>query len=252
MKISGKVAIVTGGASGIGRAVSLKLLEKGAKLVAIIDLDAEGGQRVLSEFSAKFGGDRVRFIKSDVSQEDQLKNSFQEAYDVYGALDIVVNNAGILSLDNRKTIEVNLMAIINGTFIAEKLMTQKKRSEKGIIVNTSSMAGLRTSPAANASYVASKHGVVGFTRALMNSTDAFSKDLRVAAVCPCAVETHFMTRYNFKTKEVEEKMQNYKKENKFVSLDMVVDAYIMAIEDDNLHCAIIKVTNTSGVALAEF
>ncbi|KAJ8038883.1 15-hydroxyprostaglandin dehydrogenase [NAD(+)] [Holothuria leucospilota] len=77
MKISGKVALVTGGASGIGKAVSLKLLENGAKkFVAILDLDAESGQKAVSEFSEKFGADRVKYIKCDVTQENQLKGKF--------------------------------------------------------------------------------------------------------------------------------------------------------------------------------
>lgn len=252
MKIAGKVALVTGGASGIGKAVSLTLLEKGAKLVTILDVDAKGGETVTSEFSCKFGADRVKFIECDLCQEDQLKNSFQEAYDVYGALDIVVNNAGILSRDNRKTVELNLMAVINGTFIAEKLMTREKRSEKGVIVNTASMGGLQPSTVSNASYVASKHGVVGFTRALSNSTDAFSKDLRVAAICPAGVDTNLLTTCTLKNEDFDKRVEIFRKGNNIVTMDMVMDAYIMVIEDDSLHCAIVKVTNTTGVKLVEF
>ncbi|KAJ8029978.1 15-hydroxyprostaglandin dehydrogenase [NAD(+)] [Holothuria leucospilota] len=247
MKISGKVAIVTGGVSGIGKAVSLKLLENGAKLVAILDLEAESCQAVVSEFFEKFGADRVRFIKCDVTREDQLKNSFQEAYDVYGALDIVVNNAGIISHDNRRTIEVNLIGVVNAAFIAEKLMTREKRSERGIIINTASTAGLMASPLLSASYTASKHGVVGFTKSLVNSTDEFSKDLRVVAVCPDGVETTFLTRCNFQTEEYKQRMKFHQVENVFVSLDMVVDAFVLAIEDDSLHGAIIKVTKSDGI-----
>ncbi|KAJ8038890.1 15-hydroxyprostaglandin dehydrogenase [NAD(+)] [Holothuria leucospilota] len=115
------------------------------------------------------------------------------------------------------TIEVNLMAVINAAFIAEKLMTREKRSERGVIINTASMAGLMASPIVNASYTASKHGVVGFTKSLVNSTDAFSKDLRVVAICPAAVETELWTRCDYLTKELKEKMEDMKTAKKVIS-----------------------------------
>ncbi|KAJ8027791.1 15-hydroxyprostaglandin dehydrogenase [NAD(+)] [Holothuria leucospilota] len=159
MKVDGKVALVTGGASGIGKALCLRLLESGAKvssipadqscsfifhrfhLVAIVDFDQEGGMKAASEFGEKFSHDRVKFIECDVTNDDKLKCSFQEAYDVHGALDIVVNNAGIASKDHMKTLKVNLIAVMNGVLFAEELMTKEPRSEKGVIINTASMAG---------------------------------------------------------------------------------------------------------------
>ncbi|PIK47374.1 putative 15-hydroxyprostaglandin dehydrogenase [Apostichopus japonicus] len=142
MKIDNKVALVTGGADGIGKAVSQRLLEKGAKFVAILDINEDLGKETEKNFAGKFGSKKVRFIHCNVTDDKRLKECFQEAFDVYGTLDIVVNNAGVATANHRRAIEINLIAVINGCFYAEELMTKQKREEKGVIVNTASMAGM--------------------------------------------------------------------------------------------------------------
>ncbi|PIK40680.1 putative 15-hydroxyprostaglandin dehydrogenase [Apostichopus japonicus] len=167
MKIENKVALVTGGADGIGKAVSQRLLEKGAKFVAILDINEDLGKETVNTFSEKFGSSKVRFIHCNVADDKRLKECFQEAFDVFGTLDIVVNNAGVGTANHRRAIEINLIAVINGCFYAEELMTKQKREEKGVIVNTASMAGLKTGAAyVNSNYYAAKHGVVGLTKSL--------------------------------------------------------------------------------------
>ncbi|PIK40678.1 putative 15-hydroxyprostaglandin dehydrogenase [Apostichopus japonicus] len=263
MKIENKVALVTGGADGIGKAVSQCLLEKGAKtlvrlcylfrievlycnlkfatsgnqfrsfnvsrptytqgkaglfisklrgvhffsilFVAILDINEDLGKETVNKFSEKFGSNKVRFIHCNVADDKKLKECFQEAFDVFGTLDIVVNNAGVATANHRRAIEINLIAVINGCFYAEELMTKQKREEKGVIVNTASMAGLMTGAAyVNSNYYAAKHGVVGLTKSLPISSDEFSKDLRVAAICPALVLTSI-----FKSQDVmdDEKMK---------------------------------------------
>ncbi|XP_071846967.1 15-hydroxyprostaglandin dehydrogenase [NAD(+)]-like [Apostichopus japonicus] len=239
MKIEGKLALVTGGAAGLGKALTLRLLESGAKFVAIIDFNEEAGQEVASEFNRKFGDGRVMFIRCDVTKEADLKKCFQEAYDVHDYLDIVVNNAGIISSDHQKTIAVNLVAVMNGMLIAADLMTKKPRSEKGVIINTASMAGFLASPVVNFSYTASKYGVVGLTKSFPNSTDGFSKDLRAVAICPAVVDTSLWTSNGFSTNDVKGRLETIK--DRYVTVDMVIDAFIHGIENDELNGAFVKV-----------
>ncbi|KAJ8027793.1 15-hydroxyprostaglandin dehydrogenase [NAD(+)] [Holothuria leucospilota] len=323
MKVTDKVAIVTGGASGIGKGLCSRLLENGAKFVAILDFDPEKGQNTATEFSSKYGTERVKFYHCDVTDESKMKSTFREVYDVYGALDIFANNAGIISNDHRKTIEVNLViysiqlhnseeqilkvrklhfgggsceapggeaflcfrnsgrpvcrsedlnaprdnksfvtkfvrlyfyvdisiyminvAVINALIIAEKLMTQKKRTEKGVIINTASMAVFKATELTNCSYNASKHGVVGLTRCFKVCRDGFSKDIRCNAVCPALVMTGLYTSGDYMTKELGERIEANRYRE--ISVDMVVDAFMRAIDDEDLNGALLKIT-TSGV-----
>lgn len=244
MKVTDKVAIVTGGASGIGKGLCSRLLENGAKFVAILDFDPEKGQNTATEFSSKYGTERVKFYQCDVTDESKMKSTFREVYDVYGALDIFANNAGIISNDHRKTIEVNLVAVINALIIAEKLMTQKKRTEKGVIINTASMAVFKATELTNCSYNASKHGVVGLTRCFKVCRDGFSKDIRCNAVCPALVMTGLYTSGDYMTKELGERIEANRYRE--ISVDMVVDAFMRAIDDEDLNGALLKIT-TSGV-----
>ncbi|XP_071846966.1 15-hydroxyprostaglandin dehydrogenase [NAD(+)]-like [Apostichopus japonicus] len=248
MKILNKVALVTGGAEGIGKALCQRLLEHGTKLVAILDINADLGKQTATEFSEKFGSDKVRFIHCDVSNGAKLRESFQEAFDVHGQLDIVVNNAGLIAKDNRKTIEICLLAVINGCLIAEELMTKEPRPEKGIIVNTSSIAGMvvQDTNILNSSYFAAKHGVVAFTKSLPASADNFSKDLRVVAICPGLVLTNIFKKQdvvddNVMTKELDDIKEHV------TNVSVVVDAFILAIEDESLHGDIITAFGSEGI-----
>ncbi|PIK40679.1 15-hydroxyprostaglandin dehydrogenase [Apostichopus japonicus] len=212
MKIENKVALVTGGADGIGKAVSQRLLEKGAKFVAILDINEDLGKETVNKFSEKFGSSKVRFIHCNVADDKKLKECFQEAFDVFGTLDIVVNNAGVATANHRRAIEINLIAVINGCFYAEELMTKQKREEKGVIVNTASMA------------------------------DDFSKDLRVAAICPGLVLTSTFVQSQDMMDDASLKALLDPIMEREVNMSVVVDGFILAIEDESLHGAIITTT----------
>ena len=188
----GKVALVTGGSSGIGRATSIIFARKGAKVV-LADIDSQGGQETL-ETIRKTGGNAI-FIKTDVSKESEVKELIDKTVTKYGRLDCAFNNAGILvrgpnaqtimcsEEDWDRVIDINL----KGVWLCMKYeIPQMLKQGSGAIVNTSSIAGLVALENSMA-YNASKHGVIGITRAA--ALEYAKGGVRVNAVCPGFVRT---------------------------------------------------------------
>uniref|UniRef100_A0A8C6KB82 15-hydroxyprostaglandin dehydrogenase n=1 Tax=Nothobranchius furzeri TaxID=105023 RepID=A0A8C6KB82_NOTFU len=141
MALAGKVALVTGGAQGIGRAAVQSLLQSSAK-VAVLDLNKTCGEQCKAQLDAEFGEGQCTFIQCDVSNGDALRDAFQTTMDKFGRLDIVINNAGINNEKNwEKTIQVNLTSVIKGTYLALEHMSKEYGKEGGTIINVSSMAG---------------------------------------------------------------------------------------------------------------
>jgi NAD(P)-dependent dehydrogenase (short-subunit alcohol dehydrogenase family) len=190
MEIEGKVALVTGAGSGIGRATAVALACAGASVI-IADIDETGGCETLC--TVHEAGGTAAFVKVDVTREEDIERMVAYADEAFGALHILHNNAGINTGwprfpfaghdDWNRTLTINLWAVIGGTNAAVPLI---RRSGGGAIVNSASLAGLiafETDPI----YAATKHGVVGLTRAL-----AFLKDeanIRVNCICPSFVDT---------------------------------------------------------------
>lgn len=154
MRLQGKVALVTGAGSGIGRAIALEFAREGAKLL-LADLNEEGGQAVATEAGAE-----ARFQCCNTSKEDDVKAAVQAAIDAFGRLDIMVNNAGVSQKDWDTTIAINLSGVYYGSVHAAEHMALHGG---GSIVNMSSMLGL-VGVGAEDAYVAAKHGVVGLTK----------------------------------------------------------------------------------------
>jgi NAD(P)-dependent dehydrogenase (short-subunit alcohol dehydrogenase family) len=194
--VEGKAALVTGAASGIGRAAALAFAREGAR-VLLSDRDAAGGEATAEAVRAA-GGDAA-FVAADVTREDDVAALVRAAVERFGRLDCAHNNAGItgamggiqdLTLDGwRQTLEVNL----DGVFLCLKHeLAQMRRQGAGAIVNTASAAGLVGVPFL-APYCASKHAMIGLTRtaALENATTG----VRVNAVCPGSIDTPMLQRY---------------------------------------------------------
>uniref|UniRef100_A0A6P8RBG3 15-hydroxyprostaglandin dehydrogenase [NAD(+)] n=1 Tax=Geotrypetes seraphini TaxID=260995 RepID=A0A6P8RBG3_GEOSA len=140
MEVEGKVALVTGAAQGIGKAIIRELLENGAS-VSLIDIAVEKGEEYKTLLDEEFGEGKAIFIVCDVTNQDQLTDAFQQTVDHFGKLNIVVNNAGINNEKNwEKTINVNLNGMIRGTYLALKHMRKDEGGEGGLIVNMSSLA----------------------------------------------------------------------------------------------------------------
>ncbi|XP_070562269.1 15-hydroxyprostaglandin dehydrogenase [NAD(+)]-like [Ptychodera flava] len=194
MDISGKVALVTGGANGIGKAIVEMLLRKEAKGVGIVDIDSINGQEVAASLQKTFGDERVVFVKCDVTSNEQLKSAFEDIKNNFGRLDIVCNNAGIGNeYEHVKTIATNLIPVITGTYLAVEFMGTQNGGNGGVVINTGSVFGIianRNLPV----YSASKYGVVGFTRAVAKEPNVEENGVRVSAVCPGLVDTGMVAK----------------------------------------------------------
>ncbi len=195
MDPAGKVALVTGASSGIGRATALALAEAGAAVV-VADIDDGGGQETLALIERS--GGKATFVHCDITRRGDVEGMVRSAEDTFGGLDILHNNAGISTGQPRfpdapperweQTLAVNLWAVIAGTQAAVPAM---RRRGGGVIVSSASLAGvIRYEP--DPIYATTKHGIVGLTRALVFLKE--EANIRVNCVCPAVVNTPMLTR----------------------------------------------------------
>ncbi len=188
--LEGKVAVVTGGGRGIGKAISAKLIKAGAKVV-VADVDEDSALQTAKELTGLSGDVIGSFV--DVALEESVSSLIQMALETFGKIDILVNNAGIMyrtrlmdiSLDEwERTLQINL----TGVFICTKaVLSIMRESEFGRIVNISSSAGRSVSTLGGAHYTASKAGLLGLTRA--TAKEVAPLGITVNAICPGLIET---------------------------------------------------------------
>jgi NAD(P)-dependent dehydrogenase (short-subunit alcohol dehydrogenase family) len=193
MEFSGKVALITGGGGGIGRASSLGFARHGAKVV-VVDLDPVQGE-ASAELARQQGGD-ARFVHADVTKSEDVQNYVKATLDAYGTIDCFFNNAGIegkvapLQEYDEAVFDAVISVNLKGVFLGMRhVLPVMLRQRRGAVVNTASVAGLFGGPGM-APYVASKHAVLGLTK--VASADAARLGVRVNAVCPGPVETRMM------------------------------------------------------------
>ncbi|XP_053686638.1 alcohol dehydrogenase 1-like [Sabethes cyaneus] len=190
MPLKNKTAVITGGASGIGFATAEELLKNGVSKILLIDLNdslAQKAQLLTCNREAE-----IFYAQCDVSNKLQLEKTLrQDAVQWLGSIDILVNSAGVLEGDPTHCIGVNLIGLIECTFIAVDLMSKENSGNGGAIVNISSTAGLEAYPIASV-YTASKFGVTGFTRSLGTDLMYNQTGVKVVAVCPGATDTRMM------------------------------------------------------------
>ncbi|XP_056587479.1 15-hydroxyprostaglandin dehydrogenase [NAD(+)]-like [Triplophysa dalaica] len=195
MDLEDKVALVTGGAQGLGRSFVEILLKNGAK-VAIIDVNESLGKELKVTLNQEYGPDRTEFYTADVTSEEQFKGVFQKVVEKYGQIDIVCNNAGIVNENDwEKAIAINLGGVVRGTYLALDHMKKDKGGKGGVIVNVASLAGLGPlfpTPV----YTATKHGVVGFTRAMAGVSTVANHGVRINILCPGFVNTNLVTLFS--------------------------------------------------------
>uniref|UniRef100_A0A3Q0RVQ3 15-hydroxyprostaglandin dehydrogenase [NAD(+)] n=1 Tax=Amphilophus citrinellus TaxID=61819 RepID=A0A3Q0RVQ3_AMPCI len=187
MALNGKTAVVTGAAMGIGKAIVEILLQNGAK-VAILDMNETIGHCLVETLTKEHGPDRAMFLFCDVESEDELKAAFQKTIETFGGIDILCNNAGVFNeVTWEKTITINLMGTIKGTYLALEHMNKLTGGRGGVIINVASMAGIGPLSCCPV-YTATKHGVIGFTRSFAASV-ASGYGIRINALCPGFVQT---------------------------------------------------------------
>jgi 3-oxoacyl-[acyl-carrier protein] reductase len=192
MDIRGKNAIVTGASAGIGRATAIMLATRGAATIVLADIDPAGLERVSREVAQ--AGAKVITKVVDVSRYQNVVRLFEEADTETGGLDIVHNNAGIMTglPDFPDTvmskmvavIEINLIAMMVGTRMAVEQM--RRRGKPGVIINTASVAAFGTMPA-DPAYAASKHAILNFSQSCLPLAERFN--IRVMAICPGITDT---------------------------------------------------------------
>lgn len=195
-ELTNKVAVVTGGASGIGLATVKAFAQKGAKVV-LADFNETAGKE--QETALKAEGFDVLFVQVDAGNEASVKNLVAKAVEVYGRLDIIVNNAGIGTLgemhelsyeDYQKIIRVNQ----DGVFFGTKYAVQEfLKTGGGVVLNTASILGL-VAEAGAFPYVASKHAVIGMTKS--SALQYADRNIRVNAISPGYIESGLVNKEN--------------------------------------------------------
>lgn len=186
--MNNKVAVVTGGAQGIGKAVTLKLARERYSVI-IADKDAEAGEEMTSGYGKIYD---LHFLQTDVSEEESVKHLFRYVQENFSRLDALVNNAGIAQHVNEsieklklKDWDAKIRTNLTSSFLCVKYGAQLLTTSKGNVVNIASTRALSSEPDTEA-YSASKGGIVALTHALANS---LGPEVRVNAVSPGWIET---------------------------------------------------------------
>ena len=232
-RFNGKVVLVTGAASGIGKANALLFSKEGAKVI-VADKESDKGYETVQ--TIRSSGRESMFFEVDVSKAKEVKGLISEIVTVYGRLDCAHNNAGIAGIASSthncteenwdRTINVNL----KGVWLCMKYeISQMLKQSYGSIVNTSSVAGLvglKGWPA----YVASKHGVIGLTKAA--SLEYAKRGIRINAVCPNIVQTPMAKVFTRNDSQIELEMIRMTPIGRMAKPEEVAEAVAWLSSDD--------------------
>lgn len=202
MQLTGKTAIVTGGARGIGKSIAMTLAAAGANIVINYTRSSKEAEEVVEE--AKKLGVSALAVKADVSKNDEIENLVKEVLNQFGSIDILVNNAGI-TRDNLliRMSEEDFQAVIDinlkGAFICTKHVSKVMMKQRtGKIINIASVVGVMGN-AGQSNYAASKAGLIGFTKSI--AKELAKRNINVNAVAPGYIETDMTASLPEKVRE---------------------------------------------------
>jgi len=212
-RVKGKVAIITGAASGIGRATALLLAQEGAG-VTVADINEVGGKKVIAEIVGQ--GGRAIFAKQDVTSERDWSEVIDKTLAEFGKLDILVNNAGVIFFRKIEDTSLeewhHLMSVnLDGAFLGTKhAIRAMKKSGGGSIINMSSIAGIVGTLDDTAAYCASKGAIRLFTKAaaLECSREGYNYNIRVNSVHPGGIEGTSLMKPFLNDKSLMQKMES--------------------------------------------
>jgi 3-hydroxyacyl-CoA dehydrogenase/3-hydroxy-2-methylbutyryl-CoA dehydrogenase len=218
MEIRGSVAVITGGASGLGEACVRKLVNKGAK-VSIFDFDGGRGQSVASEM-----GDTVIFCMTDITREKDVQSALNKTVETFGAVNIAINCAGVgipakvlgkegpMTMDHfNKVVQINLMGTMNVVRLSAEVMVKNQGNEdgeKGVVINTASIAAF-DGQIGQAAYSASKAGVAGMTLPIAREFAEYG--IRIMTIAPGIFNTPMLHGLPENVKEALNKMVPFPK-----------------------------------------
>lgn len=231
MRLKDRVAIITGGARGIGKKISQTFLKEGAS-VYIFDVNQEEGARTVCELQPAYDG-KVIFFKVDITDEKSVEQSIEKIIEAEGRIDILVNNAGItrdnlilrMSLEDwKKVIDINL----TGAFICSKhTVKYMVKNRSGKIINISSIVGVHGN-AGQSNYSSSKAGIIGLTKTL--ARELAGRNILVNAIAPGYIETEMTKKLSDKIKE---KLMEQIPTGRLGSVDDVAKTALFLASDDS-------------------
>jgi NAD(P)-dependent dehydrogenase (short-subunit alcohol dehydrogenase family) len=230
--LDGKVALITGGTSGIGRDTAVLFAREGAKVAFTGRREAEGNETLQLVRGA--GGDGL-FLRSDVSKAADVESAVKKTVEKFGRLDVAFNNAGVegvwvpLAEQTEENWDYVHNINLKGLWLSLKYEIQQmlRQGGGGSIVNMSSVAGLIGSPGAGV-YIASKHGVLGLTKTA--AAETAMKGIRVNAVCPAVIETDMADRI-FGEPEINKRVRGMHAMGRFGKSGEVAEAVLWLCSD---------------------
>jgi len=218
---------------GLGKAFANALLKEGAK-VCLSDINEDFGNKTKEEFEERYGKGNVNFVKCDVTKEEQLKNLYDSCEAYFGnAVDIFCGNAGILSWNTKpetwkKTLDINIGGVVCGTEIALERMSKENGGRGGLILNTSSSAGLTHASGfwdrCSYTYPVTKFGIVALTRALGQKSVFDQTGVKFQCICPEAADTAILNPILGETRDFMNKLG-------LMAPDYVAEAFVLLIKE---------------------
>ncbi|XP_022090124.1 15-hydroxyprostaglandin dehydrogenase [NAD(+)]-like isoform X1 [Acanthaster planci] len=244
----GTVAIVTGAAEGLGKGFVECLLKKGAKGVCLVDINDRKGEETLRELTAKFGEDRVMFVKGDVTSDSDVEAAFSKTIEKFGHVNVMVNNAGLVNERQPEICySVNTVGSTRGTYTAIKYMNPANGGNGGKIINIASEAGLM--PISHIPvYCASKLAVVGFTKSLAADPQFAEQGITFGVLCPGLANTHILEKALYRDQESGVKQaRELKATFGVMEISEVQDAFLRLLLDDSWSGKAMLATKREGI-----